>query len=657
MLYSFDDDIHPSCARHAKKYDTTGATKVWQDKVYDLYHAIIDDLGHVVNFRGGAKLTASAAKKFKARGFEHNPIRCNKKNYYDFMRTVTVNLIIGLHRGQWIIFSRSTAYYNKNNPLFTNYTICVKTLDALEKHGYIKQKLGYFDSKRKIGRRTVIAPTEKFIALYEDKMFGKDKLVKEGILPDDSKAEIEKVKVYRDEKTKYDLIELVTDKDASGKRKFKNYRNLAPVRKMKERLATYNKVVEKAKTTAIINKWSAKKQIEKDILYEAAYDLADRVIIEGVTTVDGVYIKRDPDKVEVIKKQYSFTTNKYEKEFLKATMVYQTSTLEELLNNDRVYSIEVSFKDVLYKRRFQEDWDHHGRFYQGAGLQNVHKHIRSTIKIDGEDTVELDYGSIHPNILYDLEKEKAPKNIYCFDKNKEPIKRKASKLLLLIDINRESKNNIYFSSKKAFDGLSLNKATVTEIHRSVLEHNKPIAKYLNTGIGLTLMNYDSKIADKILYHFAKKDIPVHCIHDSFIIAARHKDELKAVMKQAYMKVMGTDHAPEISETNKRLKKIANETIKHNSTQPKKMAKGTPGYRSTINRQPVAAPSIRNVAVERERKIRTYLSASSGLLNKSPSSTRQGCEVSRSYVHTKRGFRIKRTIEEVRGPDAWGEILS
>lgn len=51
---------------------------------------------------------------------------------------------------------------------------------------------------------------------------------------------------------------------------------------------------------------------------------------------------------------------------------------------------------------------------------------------------------------------------------------------------------------------------------------------------------DSQIADNVLHYFTKKDIPCLCVHDSFIVPVKYKDELENVMKEEYRKEMGFD---------------------------------------------------------------------------------------------------------------------
>ena len=68
--------------------------------------------------------------------------------------------------------------------------------------------------------------------------------------------------------------------------------------------------------------------------------------------------------------------------------------------------------------------------------------------------------------------------------------------------------------------------------------HKPIAKYLNTGIGLKLQNLDSQIAERVLMAMTERQIPCLPVHDSFIVPARHEAKLREAMMRSYMELMG-----------------------------------------------------------------------------------------------------------------------
>jgi len=65
------------------------------------------------------------------------------------------------------------------------------------------------------------------------------------------------------------------------------------------------------------------------------------------------------------------------------------------------------------------------------------------------------------------------------------------------------------------------------------EKHTPIKDNFCSGVGRILQKKDSDIAEDILLYFQKKDIPVLPVHDSFIIAQEHEQDLEAIMKSAY----------------------------------------------------------------------------------------------------------------------------
>ena len=58
---------------------------------------------------------------------------------------------------------------------------------------------------------------------------------------------------------------------------------------------------------------------------------------------------------------------------------------------------------------------------------------------------------------------------------------------------------------------------------------------------MRLMRKDSEIADRILYEFVTNDIPIRCVHDSFIVPAEYEHELRVLMVEYFQEVMTTDY--------------------------------------------------------------------------------------------------------------------
>ena len=58
---------------------------------------------------------------------------------------------------------------------------------------------------------------------------------------------------------------------------------------------------------------------------------------------------------------------------------------------------------------------------------------------------------------------------------------------------------------------------------------------LCTDKGIGLMYEDSCMAEEIITHFVMRDIPILCIHDSFMVQQRYEAELKRVMLEVSFK--------------------------------------------------------------------------------------------------------------------------
>ena len=71
----------------------------------------------------------------------------------------------------------------------------------------------------------------------------------------------------------------------------------------------------------------------------------------------------------------------------------------------------------------------------------------------------------------------------------------------------------------------------------ILITHKPIKKYFFSGQGIKLQNFDAMMAEKVINHFTNLDIPVLCIHDSFLIAADKTKDLNQVMTEKYGQVL------------------------------------------------------------------------------------------------------------------------
>ncbi len=205
-----------------------------------------------------------------------------------------------------------------------------------------------------------------------------------------------------------------------------------------------------------------------------------------------------------------------------------------LNNNDNHYQqdVELNKKEFQFNRIFNHNFAYNGRFY--ASFQNLRREERATLKIDNEPTVELDYKSLHPTMLYHQRNLTPPDDMYG---ELSDIPRDSYKIVVLVVLNADSRNSAVWSlNKKILDGdIFLSGIKTNHIVDKIAEHHEPIKKYFFTGRGRNLMNRDSRIANEIMLHFAKLDKPCLSVHDSFIVKEQDEDELRTVMNDIYRK--------------------------------------------------------------------------------------------------------------------------
>lgn len=175
-----------------------------------------------------------------------------------------------------------------------------------------------------------------------------------------------------------------------------------------------------------------------------------------------------------------------------------------------------------------------GRLYnkskQGLNYQLFSSEERKNLKIDGEETIELDYSALHITMLYHMQGVDLTFDPYSFYQD-----RKQAKKVLYRIFNSDNIGRMLYGLNQEdtqVDWLNV-------ITRAKQMHQK-IAKYFGSGIGTKLMNIDSKIMLDILEYFTDKQIVALGMHDSVIIPKKHYEELKKVMKETYKKHMGKD---------------------------------------------------------------------------------------------------------------------
>ena len=240
---------------------------------------------------------------------------------------------------------------------------------------------------------------------------------------------------------------------------------------------------------------------------------------------------------------------------------YTSSTFKRTIskgrNKGRQQTISLGPDNKFVVRVFNEGlkghWKRGGRFYRGW-WQQIDKEDRSKIYINDKPTLEVDFKAFHPNLLsnelgvrladdpYDLGDLLLPDVVTTKEQQRAYVK-----LLVLMGINADSDKKAYqaFRNNDRKDKVasSLTDIQLGELLKGFINKHPQFDGVLNTGQALRLMNIDSQIANMVLDHFTQKDIPVLCIHDSFIIQYDKEPELRRILDRATHQVTNSiiDH--------------------------------------------------------------------------------------------------------------------
>ncbi|TPL51612.1 hypothetical protein [Mesorhizobium sp. B2-4-6] len=192
--------------------------------------------------------------------------------------------------------------------------------------------------------------------------------------------------------------------------------------------------------------------------------------------------------------------------------------------------IDLASANSLYRVFNDGSFDHGGRFY-GGWWQNVPKEYRRFITINGVPTVEIDFSSMQPAMLYAKIGQQIEGDAYAIDGFPSEL-RPLVKTATLKMINAPGR--IQAPSRPALpEGISWK-----GLQQAILDKHEPIAEYFRSGEGIRLQRLDSDIAENVIMRMMNRGIPVLPIHDSFIVATEYGDELSGVMLDAYRERMG-----------------------------------------------------------------------------------------------------------------------
>jgi hypothetical protein len=190
-----------------------------------------------------------------------------------------------------------------------------------------------------------------------------------------------------------------------------------------------------------------------------------------------------------------------------------------------------------------------GRVY-GCPIQNMPKKIRSSITINNNPIVEMDYSNLHLNMIYHLSGK-----IIKGDAYQQGILKKYCRKLIKTSIFRIINSANLIQAKRSMQKYINENPIYIGIKPQTLiddiqSEHWSISSWFCSGKGIKLQHIDSIIALEIMHYFCKKNIVCLSIHDSFIVEKQYQDELIQVMLEKYDQCMKRDFIIQTRERSK-----------------------------------------------------------------------------------------------------------
>ena len=259
------------------------------------------------------------------------------------------------------------------------------------------------------------------------------------------------------------------------------------------------------------------------------------------------------------------------KNLIEKPLGYQQKKLVKMLNQYNKYSrqfiisvLEDSFDIQLRKVYNNSSFTNGGRSYViGEGTTIMARTFRKKIKIDGEDTVEIDFKSLHPSLIAEICDVKLPDGFDPYgiemDGYDKQVLRKICKVAFLCMFNARDFNQALAAVTHELRGLKDEETEkhlptqwkaegkvppvieVKQILQNLAEHNMYAADWMFSGKGVNLQYIDSQIMDLIIQQFMDIDEFVLPVHDSIIVQERLKEFGETSMRVAYKQILGSDH--------------------------------------------------------------------------------------------------------------------
>lgn len=174
--------------------------------------------------------------------------------------------------------------------------------------------------------------------------------------------------------------------------------------------------------------------------------------------------------------------------------------------------------------------DKGGRYY--GWWQNLTKTDRLRIKLDGSSVVELDYGVMHPSLLYHDLGLLVPEQPYHVEGEERDLCKATFGRMLN---SKDQKGTLSKMAKELG-----NEERAERLVSALLALHKPLADAGEfwSGVGHELMRKDAKVAEQVMFWAMWAGVPMLPVHDSFIVRREDAEACEQSMLAAYHALMG-----------------------------------------------------------------------------------------------------------------------
>ena len=181
-----------------------------------------------------------------------------------------------------------------------------------------------------------------------------------------------------------------------------------------------------------------------------------------------------------------------------------------------------------------------GGKYYGPCWQNLSKELRKEIKINGQETVELDFNAMHLHLLYCKVNKKLSdyipegKDAYQLPNRNRKIVKTSFTCCINNNCNKDNVNHVVGRRVvKKYPEIFMKNTSYRDILEELGSYHPEVRQFFYAQIGNEISNMESKVSDYIIGKLTKKNILVLNIHDSFIVSIAYKDILLNTMTDSF----------------------------------------------------------------------------------------------------------------------------